>query len=192
MGPRTHVTKQPTEPPESELSAATRFLEQIDEERLRELYRYWNELRGNRFAPSYAEVDPVAIPGLLPYLLVTQVEEAESGRRYRYRLCGAEVEQSFGCSMRGRYIDDLMQGRYRDYILGLYDRLVDQGSPIYTVSVYYNRTHHTKRLMLPLSRDGKTVDMVLSGQTFQWSSGSPRPVMAVQDEFEPAVERSGR
>src|SRR3546814_1295412 len=64
--------------------------------------------------------------------------------------------------MRGQYIDTMMQGSYRAYIESLYNRLVDQRSPIYSVSTYDQRLLHTKRLMLPLSSDGQQVDMVLS------------------------------
>src|SRR3546814_16779776 len=50
-------------------------------------------LRGKRFAPSYAQIDPVNIPKLLRYLLVTEIERTARGRRYRYRLCGTEVKE---------------------------------------------------------------------------------------------------
>ncbi|HMA14935.1 MAG: PAS domain-containing protein, partial [Bacteroidota bacterium] len=93
--------------------SAERFLDQVDDQRLVDVYRYWDGLRGGRFAPPYAAVDPVDIPKLLRYLLVTDVETTPDGRRYRYRLCGTEVEQHFGITMRGRYIDVLMQGAYR-------------------------------------------------------------------------------
>ena len=170
---------------------AERFLEQVDDQRLVECYRYWDNLRGRRFAPSYAEVDPIDIPRLLRYLLVTEVERTPRRRRYRYRLCGTEVEEHFGSGMRGRTIDSLMQGGYRTYIEGLYDRLVDQRSPIYSVSAYDQRLLHTKRLMLPLSSDGREVDMVLSAQVFFRSAGPPSTVLSVQADFEPQIERWG-
>lgn len=171
--------------------AADRFLQQIDDPRLRQVYRYWDDLRGSRFAPSYAEVDPVAIPKLLSCLLITEVETTPQGRRYRYRLCGTEVEQNFGSPMRGRYIDSLMQGPYLTYIQSLYDRLVAQRSAIYTVSSYHQKALDTKRLMLPLSSDGVSVDTVLAGQVFMQSTGAPQTVLAVQTDFEPGLEQSG-
>src|SRR3546814_8442802 len=78
--------------------------------------------------------------------------------------------------MRGQYIDTMMQGSYRAYIESLYNRLVDQRSPIYSVSTYDQRLLHTKRLMLPLSSDGQQVDMVLSAQVFIRSAGPPNTV----------------
>lgn len=171
--------------------AADRFLAQIDDPRLQEAYRYWDALRGARFAPAYGEVDPVDIPKLLSCLLVTDVVMAPQGRRYRYRLCGTEVERHFGSPMGGRYLDTLLQGTYLAYVQGLYDRIVAQRSAIYTVGTYRQKALDTKRLMLPLSADGETVDSVLAAQVFLQSSGPPRTVLAVQAEFEPGFEQSG-
>lgn len=117
------------------------------------------------------------------------MEAGPDGRRYRYRLCGTEVEANFGCAMGGRTIDELMRGEYRAYIEGLYARLVDTGSPVYSVSAYQSRSLHTKRLMLPLSSDGNGVDMVLSAQVFFWSAGYPQTLMALQEDFETEAER---
>lgn len=117
------------------------------------------------------------------------METSPRGRRYRYRLCGTEVEANFGCAMGGRTIDELMRGEYRAYIEGLYARLVDSGSPVYSVSAYHDRSLQTKRLMLPLSGDGRSVDMVLSAQVFFWSAGYPQSLMALQEDFETETER---
>ncbi|GAB4370020.1 MAG: hypothetical protein Kow00114_30110 [Kiloniellaceae bacterium] len=170
---------------------AERFLEQVDDERLVAAYRYWDALRGTRFAPAYAEVDPVDIPKLLRHLLVIEVEPSASGRRYRYRLCGTAVEEHFGIAMRGHYIDTLMQGSYRSYIEGLYDRLVERRCPVYSVSTYDDRMMQTKRLMLPLSSDGVQVDKVLAAQVFFRSAHLSNTVLAVQADFEPELERIG-
>ncbi|MEO3430822.1 PAS domain-containing protein [Pelagibius sp. CAU 1746] len=179
------MTTSELDQPSSGAAAAVRFLERIDDPRLSAVYRYWNGLRRGRFAPSYAEVDPIDIPKLLPILLVTQVEETAGGRRYRYRLCGQEVQESFGSPMRGRYIDALMQGRYLTYIEDLYNRVVDGRRPIYSVSAYRGRALQTKRLMLPLSSDAGKVDVVLSAQVFFRPNGLPQTVLAVQEDFEP-------
>src|SRR3546814_17041823 len=82
---------------------------------------------------------------LLRYLLVNEIERTARGRRYRYRLCGTEVEEHFGIALRGQYIDTMMQGSYRAYIESLYNRLVDQRRPIYPVNTYKQRLTHTKR-----------------------------------------------
>lgn len=172
------------------------FSEQIADPLLRELYAYWQARRGTRFAPARRDIDPLDLPRLLPHLLLTEVvtqAEPDGGpqRRYRYRLAGTEVERHFGCSMGGRWIDELMQGRYRGYVLDLYERLVASRRPIYSQSIYGRLGLErragmvTRRLMLPLSSDGETIDMVLSGQTFQQPGAAlDATVLAEQGDFE--------
>jgi len=172
------------------------FSEQIADPLLRELYAYWQARRGARFAPARRDLDPLDLPRLLPHLLLTEVvtqTEPNGGhqRRYRYRLAGTEVERHFGCSMGGRWIDELMQGRYRGYVLDLYERLVASRRPIYSQSIYGRLGLErragmvTRRLMLPLSGDGEMIDMVLSGQTFQQpGTALDATVLAEQGDFE--------
>lgn len=139
----------------------------LDDPILRELFAYWDRLRGARVAPSYAEVDPLDMPArILPYLLIADVVPGGRARRYRFRLCGTEIEGVYGGGMGGRHVDELAAGAYRDYMQGLYDRLVASRRPVYSVGSYHGRTVWTKRLMLPLSSDARAVDVVLSGQTF--------------------------
>lgn len=151
------------------------FLQQITDARLSELYRYWLSRCGGRTAPARGEIDPADIPGLLPHLLL--VEMLEGGLRQRYRLVGTEVERHFGCHMTGRCVDELMRGAYLDYIRSLYRTLIERRAPVYSENSYERAetgfgydiapsVFRTCRLMLPLSRDGTIIDMVLAGQTF--------------------------
>ena len=135
---------------------------------LRHLLAYWEAKRGARAMPARRDLDPTEIPRLLPYLLLTDVLP-DGG--YRYRLVGTEVERSFGASMTGKRIDELMFGDYLAYMSGLYRRVVETRQPLFSGS-RYGGVHgqsplFTERLMLPLSSDGETVDMVLSAQVFR-------------------------
>jgi hypothetical protein len=157
------------------------FVGQIGDPRLVELYRYWDGRRGSRFAPRRADITPSEIPKLLPYLLLTDILP---DRRYRYRLIGTEVERVFGTKMTGRFIDELMRGEYLDFINGLYKALIECRAPVYSENLYANDTFRTQRLMLPLSEDGETVNMVLSGQVFLRRSGSATDtVFITQEQF---------
>lgn len=157
------------------------FSTQIGDPRLADLYAYWNSRRGPRFAPRRTDIDPTDIPKLLPYLLLTDVLP---GPRYRYRLVGTEVERVFGTAMTGRCIDELMHGEYFKFIDGLYRKLVEERVPVYSENAYSNDAFRTQRLMLPLSENGETVDMVLSGQVFlKRTSATDKTVFITQDTF---------
>ena len=64
------------------------------------------------------------------------------------------------------------RGGYRDYILGIYDEVVRRRAPLYTENLF-SFLHRagpilTRRLCLPLSSDGVTVDIVFTGHTFDY------------------------
>src|SRR5579883_2212719 len=72
----------------------------------RDLYRYWQDKRGNRAMPSRADLDPVDIPWLLPHLsLVHKV----SGRLY-YRLVGTAIVQQHGRDLTGEPVGSYISG----------------------------------------------------------------------------------
>lgn len=139
----------------------------MDEEVLSNIHAYWCNLRRDRPMPARADIDPAEIPKILPYLMLTDV--LENGQ-FRYRLIGTEVERSFGAPVTGRTLEELMFGEYLAYMTGLYRRVVEEKRPIFSVSRYggTDRDHplFTKRVMMPLSNQGASVDMVLSAQVF--------------------------
>ncbi|SMF80975.1 PAS domain-containing protein [Tistlia consotensis] len=167
------------------MAAQATFVDSIEDPRLRELYRYWDELRRGRIGPAYAEVDVLELPRrVLPFILLAEVVGEGAQQRYRFRLCGTEVEATFGRKMGGFFVDELSTGEYRAYMVGLYAQLVRTRRPIYSVGSYHGRAISTERLMLPLSDDGRKVDRVLSAQTFSFRKELPRVIMPIEREFD--------
>jgi hypothetical protein len=172
-------------------AATDEFVAALGSTALAELYAYWRAKRGARFAPSRADIDPIEIPRLLPHLMLIDV--VDGGARFRYRLAGTEVESRFGCSMVGRYIDEMMRGRYSDYLHDLYRELIASRRPLYSESAYGSEDDapsQARRLMLPLSSDGSVIDMVLAGQVFTYRHpAAAGTVIKTQDRFEESRPR---
>ena len=144
------------------------------------LYRYWDALRGDRTAPTRAEVDPVHIPRtLLPDILLTEVVRTHGERRYRFRLVGSRVAELAGRDPSRQFLDEALPVKfgYRDYIIGLYDTIDDTGQPIYSRSSYITfdtsqaPERETHRLMLPLVDGEGTLTHVLAAQVFHVHRG---------------------
>jgi len=154
--------------------------------RLKAVYAYWQAKRGARPMPARHDIEPLDIPTVLPHLMLVDVEP---GPRYRYRLFGTEVTEAFGMNPTGKYVDEVMVGDYKKFLLGLYDDLCREKQPIYSTSIYGTKRDTkmwTQRLMLPLSSDGIAVDKVLACQVFV--HGSPLQTLTVrlaQDKAEP-------
>jgi hypothetical protein len=165
------------------------IVEALDEPLLAELYQYWSERRAGRSLPARADIDPVDIPHLLPHIALTEIVSPPDGDepRFRYRLAGTEIEERFGCPLTNRFLDELKEGDYLTYIQSLYRKLMTGMAPVYAESSFEAGDSNTliaKRLMLPLSDDQDTVNMVLSGVVYRDSDPLHRAtVQPVQAQF---------
>jgi hypothetical protein len=143
------------------------------DERLEEFLRYWRRARGNRPMPRRADIDPTEVPPrLLPNIFLTDV--IDGGARFRFRLVGTAAVAGIGADLTGRHVDEVNRSTpYRDYITGLYRRVVAERLPVFSMSHFFKvgeaqaDYHATQRLMCPLSTDGATVDIVFTCQVFR-------------------------
>ena len=146
------------------------------DERLEAFHAYWRSRRGERAMPRRADIDPIGMdPRLLPNVMLTEV--IDGGARFRFRLVGTGAVSGIGADLTGRYVDEVNESdRYRDYITGLYRRVVERRLPVFSMSIYARPAdagearHTTQRLMCPLSTDGSVVDLVFTCQVFAHAS----------------------
>lgn len=144
------------------------FRRRIAHRQLTALYDYWLQRRGDRIAMLRADLDPVEIPRLLPQLILSEV--ADGGRSIRYRLVGTDIVTAHGSDYTGKTIEELTTGSTVAFTKTIYGIVVTQGVPVYSEGNFRwaGKEHRwTKRLHLPLTRDGVTIDMVLAGQVFE-------------------------
>ncbi len=149
----------------------------IADARLRELLEYWRSKRASRRMPARADIDPIDIPTLLP--IVGLVDVLDGGARFRFRLLGTEVVDAAGYNPTGRYLDQaLPDSGYSDYLIGLFREVVRARRPLYGESDLLGGDRverHVRRLLMPLSRYGETVDMVFGGQVVIATSKNAAP-----------------
>jgi hypothetical protein len=134
------------------------------------LLRYWQSKLHGRVMPSRGDIEPLEIKRLLPYLLLTEVDDGIPPR-YRYRLVGTEIVRRFGLELTGHYVDEALKGEYGRAVVAIYDAIVAQRLPYFSrsrVVVADGRLLGSSRLMLPLSADGRRVNMVFTGQIFDF------------------------
>jgi len=65
----------------------------------RGLYDYYLEARRERLLLPHAELDPTRLAGLLPQVMLYELQDADT---YRVRLCGTAFRQWFGRDLTGR------------------------------------------------------------------------------------------
>ncbi len=141
--------------------------------RLDALLRYWSEQRNGSPLPPRSAIDPLDMPTeVLPFLMLVDVIPAGERRRYRYRLFGTEMVIAAKGDMTWRFLDECVPEKdgYRDYILALYESLVQERRPLYSTGDFLAHAapgtleRSTQRLMLPLGTPEDGVTHVLAGQ----------------------------
>jgi len=79
----------------------------------RELYAYWQRLRGRRPAPDRTEIEPSDIRRILGD---TFILEAVSRHEYRFRLAGTRVCALYGRELKGKDFLSFWQGKDREAV----------------------------------------------------------------------------
>ncbi len=141
-------------------------------EQLRLLLAYWLAKKGDRPAPTRAEIDPAEIKSLLPHVGLVDVEP--SPLRFRFRLAGTEIIKGYGEELTGRYLDEVDLDNHEREIIGDYTRAAESGEPSCSMLDYKRKDGHYiryERMVLPLSSDGKKIDMLIGGCVFDLAHG---------------------
>lgn len=134
---------------------------------LKEFAAYWRGKTSGDRPPHPGAIDPTEIPGLLPFVVIAQLESAPL--RVRYRLVGTRVVEAHGADYTNRYLDEcgfLIEAE----LMECYRRLVSQSAPVFMYYEWERRDLPRGRNSLgasesgffPLSSDGIAVDRAIS------------------------------
>jgi hypothetical protein len=136
----------------------------IDHPRLGQLYRYWDRQRGERLMPARRDILPEDLGGLLGNLFMVDVVRDDGYTRFRYRLVGTALSAVMDQDLTGRFIDQ-MPFLFRKFALPAYREVLRVRRPTYKQTNAFEgwMVIRYKRLLLPLSSDGRTIDIVLGG-----------------------------
>jgi PAS domain len=134
--------------------------------RVGQLYEHWLGLRpGPGVLPGRQHLDPVSLPvSLLPFLWLADVERTPL--RFRYRLLGTEHVRVLGRDYTGHWIDEAHPNFVRSAAYGQFVAAAARGEVGYrcgnTLIILPKDYRSMERLILPLARDGREVDMLLA------------------------------
>ena len=139
-------------------------LKAVDDPDLRTLYAYWVRQRGSRLMPCRADLDPSDIVPVLPLVFIADISRP---LRFRFRLVGTVICSRWHEDLTGRWLDELKFDGEREAVLEQYASVARTGIPRIDKEEFVNeesRYLHYKRLLLPLSEDGKTPNMLIGIQ----------------------------
>lgn len=125
-------------------------------------FLYWESKRCGRAMPSRADIDPLEMKSWLPGVALVDVQR--NPYRLIYRLVGTRATKLRGQEVTGMAVQDAWFGASLDAALENYRLVIEEVRPVYD----WDRTpapsgfaREAETLLLPLSSDGTTVDMVL-------------------------------
>jgi hypothetical protein len=151
----------------AEVSLAMSGLVGFTEPRLRLLYEYWLERKGERRFPARRDIDPLEFSYLLGSVVLVDV--LRHPLRFRVRVHGTEMARRARYDLTGKLLDQLPIMDYRDYVLERCTRLVESGEPalVHHDRVIDGQRRRYEALWLPLSADGIEVTMLLGALIYQ-------------------------
>ena len=140
--------------------------EDLLDPQLRRLYAYWAAKRGGRAMPGRPDIDPLELHFILGNLILIDVLRAPL--RFRFRLYGTALAHRAGYELTGRMLDELPATEFRAFVEESFTKVVETGTPRWALRerVMDSKQYRYETLLLPLSRDGELVDMLLIGMRY--------------------------
>ena len=135
---------------------------------LKRLLAYWQERCGTAEFPRRADVDPCDFSFMLDRIALTEVhwpERPGDPRRYRLRLVGSFWHPLLGFEATGLWMQDWPHANQRRLTEEFYDALIDGRLPRFAERnvIVDERLLHYEIMLLPLSEDGSTISMIMTG-----------------------------
>lgn len=133
---------------------------------IRRLHDYWRRLHpAGGGLPGRQHFDPLDIADLMPLIWMVDIDRDAAGIRFRYRLLGTRHVRAMTRDYTGWWMDEAHPAFLTSPIYGHYLKVSAgefnwrRGRPGFHVHPDY---YEMERLMLPLARDGRVVDMILA------------------------------
>lgn len=137
---------------------------EISHPKLKRLYEYWCEKRGDRRMPSRADLDPLDMTFIIGNIILVDVIDG-SPLRFRIRLHGTNLVQRVGYELTGKMLDELPQNEFRKLAQESFTSVATSAEPIAGKRdrVIDDRFARYETVIMPLSSDGKRVERLLVG-----------------------------
>ena len=127
----------------------------------RELYEYWNRVRGDDAAPQRSDIEPSDLRRVLADTFILEVSGRE---QYLVRLAGTRVCAIYCREIKGMNLLDLWQSEDRSAVATLAAAVSEDGAAaVVTLSAINERSHAVacELLLLPLRHGGAGFDRIL-------------------------------
>ncbi len=137
---------------------------------------YWRAKCGDRAMPARADIDPLDIPRILPYVYLVDV--LDDPPDFAYRLLGTDVVANTKIDYTGRKLSELEAEGTQGRLAEIYRRVRDAGLPSVDRIRYESRSGNVKiyeNVLAPVSEDGRRVSMLFGAAVHLRNSAAGIP-----------------
>jgi hypothetical protein len=129
---------------------------------LQSAYAYWQSKCGTGGFPGRDDLNPVEMRDFLPRIMLADV--THDPVRFRYRLCGTGICHVHQGDPTGITADELQPAHYGALVHSQYEGMLKKGAPVAHLNVFSNADRYKSyaHIILPLSRSGTGIDMVMT------------------------------
>lgn len=125
-----------------------------------QFHAYWNQCRGDKWAPSWSDIDLLDIPaGMIRYVIVCDVLEDGD---YYFRYWGSGHAAYHNMDFSQKNLSDMQFPWAKDALGFQYGHVVETKKPWVFLVSYENLRRPVPSYRAPLSNDGETVTGLLS------------------------------
>ena len=112
--------------------------------------------------PRRADIDPLELRDCLGNLCLIDVT-GDTPPRFRFRLDGSVIALATGFDLTGKFVDEVPDAAYREFMTSIYERVVQTRAPLFLVNEEDWKGYDIRMtsVTLPLSSDGTSVDAIL-------------------------------
>jgi hypothetical protein len=137
------------------------FLHRPENAAFLEFYEYWLRKGAGKAMPARADIDPLDIPQLLANVFLMDVVRG-TPQRFRFRLVGTRIAELEG-EMTNRFLDEFVPGAAGTAMARHYEDAVEGRLSVRRETLHWRQRDYINYdvLLLPLSSDGRTVDMLM-------------------------------
>lgn len=131
--------------------------------KIRALYEYWAGRRQDRAMPARADLDPIDIPSLLPFVFLIDVRDGDPPQ-LTYRVFGTGLVELFGYDFTRQEVGKGTMPEHLPEVLARYARVIRERAPYYHRALLRDRLNdytEVDRIILPLSGGGARVDQMI-------------------------------
>jgi hypothetical protein len=122
----------------------------------REVLEYWVSLRRNRIVPARSDFHPGKLQKRLPF--ISLVDVSADAARFRFRVAGTGLRDTFGMELTGRHLEDVPLGEQRPLWQAMYRDVARCAEPAsgFTTLAWLGRPNVVQAwLRLPMTGDGE-------------------------------------